>query len=79
MRLSREKLLEYLILYGLTPTLFLVKSYQVVTFLIVALFCYDIIRRKDWSVFNDTIFKIFSFCVCIYLSVLFGRLSQDLQ
>ncbi|MFW9625927.1 MAG: O-antigen ligase family protein [Sulfurospirillum sp.] len=68
MRLSREKLLEYLILYGLTPTLFLVKSYQVVTFLIVALFCYDIIRRKDWSVFNDTIFKIFSFW-CLYLLI----------
>lgn len=68
MHFPKEKLLEFLILYGLTPSLFLGKSYQIVAFLIVALFAYDVIRKRQWDILNDSIFKILGLW-CFYLLI----------
>lgn len=72
MSINRTKVLEYL-LYILTLSLFLGKSYKVVAGLIIIVFFIDIFKNKRWEIFKDKIFMILGiWCGYLFISALWS-------
>lgn len=65
MALSKSKVLEYL-LYILSVSYFIGKSYKVVAALIIILFFVDVVQKRRWEIFKDPIFIILALW-CTYL------------
>lgn len=72
MALSRSKVVEYL-LYILSFSFFIGKSFKVIAAFIVILFLVDVVQKARWNVFKDTIFITLAlWCGYLFCSALWA-------
>lgn len=70
---DKNKVMEYL-LYLLSLSFFVGKSYKVVAGLVVIVFLIDVFKNKRWEIFKDQIFIILAlWCIYLFCSALWAE------